>query len=97
MARDIIGGFDEQLPGEPLLRRLMMRDGVSTTHIDVEESRRHLRRELECLPVHLRTLKPSATPYPVSFSECLHRDLDRIRTHSRDLKDSRWVLQGSAQ
>ncbi len=78
MARDVIGRFDEQLAGEPLLQPAM-REGVAVTRVDVEESRQRFQRELGRLPDHLRTIEPSPDAYPVSFSECLRRDLDRIR------------------
>ena len=78
MVRDVIGRFDEQLPGEPLLQAVM-RQGTSVTHIELEESRRRFQGELTRLPDHLRALEASATPYAVSFSECLNRDLHRIR------------------
>jgi nicotinate phosphoribosyltransferase len=78
MIGDVIGRFDEQLPGEPLLRPVM-RHGVPTARIDLEDSRRRLKCELARLPSHLRALETSITPYSVSFSECLHRDLERIQ------------------
>ena len=75
---DTIGRFDEPLPGEPLLQPVV-RSGVPTTAIDVEECRRCFQRELARLPDHLRAIEPAPVPYPVSFSTCLDRDLDRIR------------------
>jgi nicotinate phosphoribosyltransferase len=79
MIGDVIGRHDEPLPGEPLLQSLM-RSGVPTTPIDIEESRRRFQRELARLPDQLRAIEPSPVPYPVSFSACLDRDLDRIRS-----------------
>ncbi len=79
MIGDVIGRFDESLPGEPLLQP-MMRQGVLTRHIDLQESRRRLRCELALLPHQLRAIEPSPVPYPVSFSECLRDDLARIRS-----------------
>jgi len=78
MVRDLIGKFDETLPGEPLLQ-LVMRRGVATARIDLEESRQRFRRERQRLPDHLRALEPAPAPYPVSFSEDLENDLDEIR------------------
>jgi nicotinate phosphoribosyltransferase len=86
MVRDVIGRVDEQLPGEPLLYPVMLR-GAPTTHIDIEQSRRHFQCELGRLPAHLRTLEPSASPYPVGFSERLLRDLARIRAELRPARD----------
>jgi nicotinate phosphoribosyltransferase len=79
MTRDVIGRFDEQLPGEPLLQP-MMRQGVRTAApTNLEESRLRLKSELTRLPDHLRTLAPSPTAYPVSFSDRLRGDLARIQ------------------
>lgn len=78
MVGDVIGRFDEQLPGEPLLQPVMLR-GKSTLSIELEESRRRLQCELTRLPEHLRSLDPAPAGYPVGFSEFLQRDLDRIR------------------
>jgi nicotinate phosphoribosyltransferase len=79
MIGDVIGRYDEPLPGEPLLQPVV-RSGVPTTPIDIEESRRRFQRELARLPDHLRAIEPTPVPYPVSFSTCLDRDLDRIRS-----------------
>jgi nicotinate phosphoribosyltransferase len=78
MCHDVIGRFDEQLPGEPLLRPVM-RHGAAVAPIELEESRRRFQCELRRLPNQLRALEPATSPYPVRFSECLNRDLDRIR------------------
>jgi nicotinate phosphoribosyltransferase len=78
MVRDVVGKFDETLPGEPLLQPVM-RQGVGTGRIGLEESRQRFRRERERLPDHFRELEPAPTPYPVSFSERLQNDLDTIR------------------
>lgn len=45
MIGDAIGRFDELLPGEPLLQPVMRR-GLPTTRIDLEESRCRFQREL---------------------------------------------------
>lgn len=78
MVRDVVGKFDEMLPGEPLLQ-LVMRRGVATGRIDLEESRQRFRREQQRLPDHLRELEPAPAPYLVSFNEGLENDLDKIR------------------
>jgi nicotinate phosphoribosyltransferase len=79
MIGDVIGRYDEPLPGEPLLQPVV-RSGVPTSPIDIEKSRRRFQRELARLPDHLRAIEPTPVPYPVSFSTCLDRDLDRIRS-----------------
>ena len=78
MAGDMIGRFGESLAGERLLMPLMVR-GQPTAKIQLAESRKHLRDELQLLPDHLRGLQPVLPPYPVSFSEQLQADLDTIR------------------
>jgi len=81
MVRDVIGRFDEKLPGEKLLQP-MMRQGRRTGDVDLEESRRRFRLELQRLPEHLRKLEAPSAPYPVSFSDTLQGDL---RTIQREL------------
>lgn len=78
MVRDVIGRFDESLPGKPLLQPLLLQ-GQAATRIEIKESRRRLRRELELLPNHLQKLEPAPHPYPVRFSERLQADLHAIR------------------
>jgi len=78
MVGDVIGRFDEHLPGKPLLQPVMRR-GAPIAHIELKESRQRFQYELARLPDHLRALEPSKTPYPVSFSEYLKHDLNRIR------------------
>jgi nicotinate phosphoribosyltransferase len=78
MVRDVIGRFNEPLAGEPLLKPLLLH-GQPTNQIELGESREHLQRELERLPVHLRGLQSAPTPYPVHFSEQLKIDLNAIR------------------
>jgi nicotinate phosphoribosyltransferase len=75
MVRDVIGRFDERLPGEPLLQPLI-EHGQSAVTIDLNESRLRLHRELEKLPEPLRGLKPAPTPYPVAISERLQSDFN---------------------
>ena len=78
MAGDVIGRFDEPLPGERLLQPLL-RPGQKEAHIDVKQSRKHVQEELERLPVHLHNLEASETPYPVRFSDRLQTDLDSFK------------------
>ncbi len=78
MMRDVIGRFDDDLPGERLLQPVM-RQGRPTSDVNLEESRRRFRLELQRLPTQLRKLEPSSVPYPVKFSDCLQNDLYTIR------------------
>jgi nicotinate phosphoribosyltransferase len=75
MAGDVIGRFDERLPGEPLLQPLL-RHGQPAARVDLKESRRRLRHELERLPAHLRDLEAASPPYHVIFSENLQTDFE---------------------
>jgi nicotinate phosphoribosyltransferase len=78
MVRDVIGRFDEQLPGEPVLQPLL-RKNQGYTRIDVRESRSRFQQELARLPDPLHKLEPSRVPYPVTISERLEADLDELR------------------
>jgi nicotinate phosphoribosyltransferase len=78
MIRDTIARFDEPLPSEPLLQPMMLH-GAAVARIDLEQSRRRFQREFARLPDGLRALESSPTPYPVTFSEYLNRDLQQIR------------------
>ena len=77
MVRDVIGRFDERLPGTRLLQP-MIRQGRPTSAVSLEESRRRFGLELQRLPEDLRKLEPSSVPYPVAFSERLQEDLNTI-------------------
>ncbi len=77
---DIIGRFDETLPGKPLLLPVM-RAGVPLTRVNLNDSRRRLRLELSRLTPVLRELDSAQTPYPVTFSDDLQEDLDRLTGH----------------
>ena len=78
MVADVIGRFDEQLAGELLLRPLLLH-GQPATRIELSESRKYLRGELDRLPDHLHGLRCVLPPYPVSFSERLEADLLAVR------------------
>jgi nicotinate phosphoribosyltransferase len=82
LARDVIGRFDERLPGEPLLRPLM-KQGHAVERGDLSESRSRVQRELQRLPPPVRELDPTPAPYPVHYSERLQADLDTIRQRLR--------------
>jgi nicotinate phosphoribosyltransferase len=78
MVGDVIGRFDELLPGHALLQPLLRR-GQLEARVDIRESRRRLQEQLERLPAHLHSLQAARTPYPVHFSEHLQADLDTLR------------------
>jgi nicotinate phosphoribosyltransferase len=81
MVCDTVGRFDEHLPGEPLLQPLI-EAGKACAPVDLNESRRRLRHELERLPDSLRGLSPAPRPYPVAVSGRLQSDFDAV---SREL------------
>lgn len=68
---DIIGLAHERLPGEPLLKPVMLAGQVLEPEPTLEEARRRCRDQLGRLPEPLRSLETSATPYPVTFSPAL--------------------------
>ena len=78
MAGDVIGRLDEPIPGEPLLKPLML-GGKPATRIDLAESRGRLQSELKILPDPLHDLQAALAAYPVHFSERLEDDLKTIR------------------
>src|SRR5579864_7445120 len=77
LMRDVIGRFDEQPPGEPLLQPLI-EHGQPAVRIDLNESRRRLHREMERLPELMRGLKQAPVPYAVAFSERLQADFNDV-------------------
>ncbi len=78
MARDLIGRFDEQLPGEPLLQALL-KEGKPVVRIDLNESRARLLRQLESLPLPLRSLEPAPVAYSAGISRRLQADFEALR------------------
>jgi nicotinate phosphoribosyltransferase len=76
-AGDVIGRFDEELPGEPLLQ-LLLRQGQPAARVELKESRSRLQRELKQLPAHLRSLETASPPYPVRFSQQLQEDFETV-------------------
>lgn len=80
LAGDTIARFDEELPGVPLLRPMML-SGRMMAIPDLEESRRHTQRELARLPGALLGLEPAAQPYPAVFSKRLMGELEELRLH----------------
>lgn len=77
-AGDTIGRADEQLPGVPLLRPLMLK-GVLQSVATLEESRSWLQDQMGLLPESLRSLGNVTESYPVAFSQTLEQDLEHLR------------------
>ncbi len=82
MASDTIGRFDENLPGLPLLAPAII-GGVVQPQPSMEESRDYARRQVARLPAELLSLEGAAEPYPVTISEHLLEDLERLRRGRR--------------
>jgi nicotinate phosphoribosyltransferase len=80
MVRDVIGRYDERLPGQALLREVM-RGGkrLPGGRVTLEQVRAHALSEQIRLPEALRQLKRSAVQYPVEVSDKLNRDLESLR------------------
>ena len=78
MVGDVIGRFDEQLPGEPLLQPLW-RDNLPETGMGLDESRSRLRQEIKRLPHHLLKLESAQPLYRVSISKRLRADFENAR------------------
>ncbi len=68
---DVIGLAHEDLPGEPLLKPVMVAGQVLEPVPTLEQARQRCREQLARLPEPLRSLETSATPYPVTFSPAL--------------------------
>lgn len=79
MIRDVIGRFEEDLPGEPLLRRVM-RAGQRTDagRTTLAAARQHAAAALAKLPESLHSLDPAATPFEVQISPALERTRQSI-------------------
>lgn len=77
---DVIARADEDLPGRPLLERVMAGGRpIAPDAIDLERARERARRETAALPDRVRALAPAHPLYPVAVSAALERDLERVR------------------
>lgn len=76
---DVIGGADEALAGEPLLRT-WMKDGRLLEGPDLRAARDHAQKQLEALPPELLELRPDLdAAYPVELSDALRDRMSRLR------------------
>ena len=71
--RDIIGLWEEKLPGQPLLAQVMSKGSRFSPQEPLENSRNRCRVELEALPEKLLSLSKAGAPYPVDLSPELIR------------------------
>jgi len=81
---DCIARADEELPGRPLLRRVM-RAGrvVPEAREDLDAGRERARREIAGLPEAVRSLDPAEPPFEVLLSRALRQHVDEVRERLR--------------
>ncbi len=81
MIEDVVGRFDEELPGEPMLVPVM-RDGkrLPGGRVSLEESRTYFQEQFKRLPSSVRALENTAA-YPVGVSRTLASDLEKVRNN----------------
>lgn len=69
---DVIGRFDEDLPGEPLLAQVMASgERLDSCERDLDRLRDNSASLIGKLPETVRTLAPAEPPYPVRISDAL--------------------------
>jgi len=78
MVGDVIGRFEEKLPGERLLQPLLLRNQPAAP-VSLEDSRLRLKAELARLPDPFHQLERAETPYPAVISDGLRADLEAVR------------------
>lgn len=77
---DLVAAIDEDLPGEPLLLRVMEAgERVPGVELGLEAARARARSQIEALPPHLRGLDARGPAYPVRMSDRLEAELRRLR------------------
>jgi nicotinate phosphoribosyltransferase len=69
MSGDVLGAADEDVPGQPLLEKVM-RDGEFVAAESLEQLRARAEKSLAALPADLRrpSAEPAVEPYPVELS-----------------------------
>lgn len=82
MAGDVIGRWNEPLPGEALLQPLWSPNAPPppSPSAALAQARQRLAAALARLPPAWRALEPPAQPYPVQYSEALCADLASVRS-----------------
>jgi nicotinate phosphoribosyltransferase len=77
--RDVLGLYDEALPGRPLIRKVMEKGKRLPAHVtNLDAIRETAAREVALLPAPLRSVSEGVPPYPVEVSAALERYQDRI-------------------
>ncbi len=76
---DVITRADEQTLGRPMLEQVMAGGRrVNSPRVSLDQARENARRQIEALPDQIRALAPAVEPYPVSVSDRLRADQQRI-------------------
>ena len=79
MVGDTIARHDESLPGEPLLRPVMLQGArLPESRVSLEEIRAYAEKERNRLPESLRQLDVEV-PYQVSLSDRMRSDLETLK------------------
>lgn len=81
---DVIGRFDEDLPGEPLLVKVMEQGERLDSHErDLARLREYAAACISRLPEALRALAPAEPGYPVRVSDALVEHQRAVREHTQ--------------
>lgn len=76
---DVIGRWDEPLPGTPLLRQVMAEGRRCPHHVtNLDAMRAHAREQLGALPAPIRAIEPADSPYPVEVSPALRQHQQEV-------------------
>jgi nicotinate phosphoribosyltransferase len=76
---DVLARAHEQLPGRPLLQKVMEGGArLPNASPSLDEVRRRARRELESLPAELLRIEPAERPFPVALSPSLASYADEL-------------------
>lgn len=77
---DVIGRWNEALPGAPLLTRVMHEGWRSPEQVtDLDALRASSREQLERLPPHIRAIEAAEPPYPVAISAALQQHQQAVK------------------
>lgn len=80
MLGDVIGRFDEDQPGEPLLRQVMRRGKrCKAGHVALKHARAHAETQLAALPPALHALERVENGYSVAASAALKEETERLQ------------------
>ncbi|MGM7448067.1 nicotinate phosphoribosyltransferase [Idiomarina sp. ST20R2A10] len=80
--RDTIARAEEQLPGEPLLKKVMQSGKRLPSHQrDIEEIRQYVQQQLSKLPEYVSSISSKEKSYPVEISDKLASYQKEITEH----------------